>query len=377
MTTYIKPLQHRGSKRNHTQLDMKNVLPTSFTWPDIDEATALMYEPNELQIRTKATKRMKRPNLDTHSASYHLEFPCSPMEPDRTPARALIQHAETTPRRYDTDMLMEPVELPFCSTPPEVHTIFAQPLSEQSGTLSRLKSVATLGTVEPYVKRTKVPLHASAKRKCIVDRKIGYAEVPWTSRIESARSQHVCPGCWYRAWMMKWPASLSERLGICTSKGLLPLWQQTVEVHVCTLDRYYRTLMEHTREIWAQRQVDTLMETTSQVEDPWPDGQYSSEVGRGQDPDQNEFDLLPWTSLGQAYMDWPEDAREQSFSSANTSIVQQASRWKLPRLPRMSSEPLHVKSAVNTSIGSLPWWPTDTEDSMTSHAKGFDGTNRD
>jgi len=372
MAVSIKSHQHHGSKREHAQLDMKNVLPTSFTWPDIDRATALMYEPNELQIRAKATKRVKRTTLDTHNAGFPLESHCSSMGPQRPSACAPILQMETTPLRHDMDTLIEPVELPLCSTPPEIHASFTQPPSDQPDFPSRLKGVIALRTVEPPVKRTKLPLRTSAKRKCLLDRNIGYTDAAWATRIESARTQHMLPGHWYHAWLMKWPVGLADRLGICTSKELLPLWRQTVEMHVHTLDCHYRTLTELAREAWAQRQVVSPVETTSQVEDPWPAEEYSSEVARGQEPKQNECEPLPWTSLGQTYMDWPEDMQEQSFSSANTSIVQ-AARWQSPRLPRMSSE-LLVKTTTNTSVGSLPCWSADADDSFATQARGLDGT---
>ena len=130
--------------------------------------------------------------------------------------------------------------------------------------------------------------------------------------------------------------------------------------------------LPHVDGAWAQRQVVSPVETTSQVEDPWPAEEYSSEVARGQEPKQNECEPLPWTSLGQTYMDWPEDMQEQSFSSANTSIVQ-AARWQSPRLPRMSSE-LLVKTTTNTSVGSLPCWSADADDSFATQARGLDGT---
>lgn len=375
----MKSFPYRRTKQQHTQLDMKNVLPTSFTWPTLDEPAALMYAPNEMQIHTKARKRVKRPTLDTHVTC----FPPDALQPfvlDTTPNHDAAIQMEGSPwRSCDKDVLMEPVELPLCSTPPEIHTSFAHaPSSDQPDFSTRLESLGTLRKVEPPAKRTKVPPTTSVKRTCPVDRHIGYTEQEWDARIESARAKYLTQGHWYHAWMLQWPSSLSDRFGIGWSKGLIPLWQQTVETHVQTLEQHFHVLTEHAREAWAQSVLASPVEKTSHMDNPWPDEHYSSEVGRGQDPHQEVFDPLPWTSWGQAFVDWPDDEQEQSFSSANTSIVQQAARWQSPRLPRMSSESLHVNGAVksmaSTSMGSPASWPTYANDSLVSQAKDGDGT---
>lgn len=367
--------QQHGVQERPTRLDMKNILPTSFTWPEVDEPAALMYVPSELPIRAKATRSTS--HLDHNMLCLDETMYSSAQG---TPAREPPLFMEATPSCTEgLDRLREPVELPLCSTPPDAFTSLAGVSShEQPGTRTRLEAVATLRTLEPPVKRTKAPLAIPAKRKCLVDRLIGYSESEWTSRIQSARAQHLTRGSWYHAQRIEWPRRLSDRLGMLTSIRLVPLWQKTVELHVNTLDRHYHALNEHAKEAWIQRRIPPSIsqdvKEMSQGKELWPDGEYSSEVGRGQDQ-QEQINPLPWTSLGQTYLDWPEDVPEQSFSSANLSIVHQAARWQSPRLPRMSSDSLSMKGlAKNTSMGSLPSWPADPDDSTACQAEAFDGT---
>lgn len=114
---------------------------------------------------------------------------------------------------------------------------------------------------------------------------------------------------------------------------------------------------------------------------------YSFEIGRAdcvRDAPTTTDDLFPWSRMGEWRIDILEDIGNDSVSSANTSIVQQAARWTSPNISsdsfdrRLSqfSRTFDSKNAESPPIFSPVLRQGNNTSMNAAVSEGFDGSSR-
>lgn len=289
-TLHVKP------KQTHDLCH--NVLPTAFTLPDRETTDSIMYEP--CPARPNHTRTIVPWIHDVWSEVPDVSWQASPKEP------------------------LAPLDLGLDD--------IAFPISPRDMSLAELPHrhvIASTSTPPSSVIRTvQVPSRAAPKRKCPSDHKVGFDEKEWENRCEATRTApFTCQ--WYSAWDMAWPKCAVKRLCLCTSRALETLWDSTVGTHLRVLEQHYQNERNACRDQWAQQQWEADV--------PAIEDEYTLEVGRGETVVD---DVFPWTNMGEWRWDLPEDdlGHDDSISSANTSIVQQAARWISPNVSTDSLE---------------------------------------
>ena len=295
-------------KRSHDLCH--NVLPTAFTLPDTETTDSIMYEPcPALKRHTQTTVPWVH---DVWSEAPDVPWQMSPQEP------------------------LAPLDLGL--------TDIAFPISPKDSSFTELPHrhiIASTSTPLPTVMRTgPAPNRAAPKRKCLSDQKVGFDEEEWERRCEAAR-RASCTRQWYSAWDRAWPKCTIKRLCLCTSHALETLWDTTVGTHLHVLERHYQNERNMCRNQWAQQQWEADV--------PAIEDEYTQEVGRGETVVDEVF---PWTNMGEWRWDVPEDdlGHDDSISSANTSIVQQAARWISPNVSSDSLERPRLSRAHDASL---------------------------
>ena len=314
---------HEKPKRSHDLCH--NVLPTAFTLPDRETTDSIMYQPCPVR---PSHKRTAVPWIhDVWSEAPDVPWQASPKEP-------------IAPLDLGLDDIAFPIS----------------PKDTSFDELPHRHIIASTSTPPPTVIRTvQVPSRAVLKRKCPSDHKVGFDEEEWQNRCEATRTvPFACQ--WYSVWDMAWPKCAVKRLCLCTSHALETMWDATVGTHLRVLGQYYQNERTVCRNQWAQQQWEADV--------PAIEDDYTQEVGRGETVVD---DVFPWTNMGEWRWDLPEDdlGHDDSISSANTSIVQQAARWISPNVssdslerPRQSRVPnvspmSPVPTAVEPSTASM------------------------
>ena len=391
MLLKIPSTVNQSSRQNKHNLNI-NVLPTSLTLPDTETMSSIICDPC-VTVRCKSRPAQTSKITNSHNWVEH-DFPSFSFDDN------MFDVGMGNSIHFDLDIpsLPDGTSPDMIASPPLRTIGFTKDVTPSYNRHDIVLSRQHRENLEQH-NRLQAPLppmprkSRANKRKCQCDRSIGYYEHEWNELCMSFQTRQRQPRCWYSRWRLIWPKSPVKRLCMYTNEALAPLWNYCVGSHIDILEQHFQNqtvvcrnqYAEKQWEIWNKDQRRELVQSTSADVPDLDD--YSFEIGRAdcvRDAPTTTDDLFPWSRMGEWRIDILEDIGNDSVSSANTSIVQQAARWTSPNISsdsfdrRLSqfSRTFDSKNAESPPIFSPVLRQGNYTSMNAAEKEGFDGSSR-